>query len=100
MHHLVATDSAGNLRDPLFNQAALQSAAYQWIWDETSTGISDITFDSFLGYTQTCGGKSGIEGFNCLQSNATTDDLANAISKYWNDKKCLAMPTLGLLSME
>ncbi|KAK4442413.1 Alpha/Beta hydrolase protein [Podospora aff. communis PSN243] len=95
LHHLIATDSAGNLRDPLFNQAALQSAAYQWIWDQTPGSLSDTTFDKFLEYTAPCKNKTGIDGFNCLQQTATTDDLAAALVAYWKDNKCLAMPNLG-----
>jgi carboxylesterase type B len=95
LHHLIAMDSTGKPRDPLFNQAALQSAAYQWIWDETPDSLSDITFDKFLEYTTPCKGKTGIDGLNCLQQTATTDDLANALTLYWQDNKCLAMPNLG-----
>lgn len=95
LHHLVAMDSTGMPRDPMFSQAALQSAAYQWIWDEMPGSLSDITFDKFLDYTAPCKGKTGIDGLNCLQQTATTDDLANALRLYWHDNKCLAMPNLG-----
>ncbi|KAK6515175.1 hypothetical protein TWF506_007520 [Arthrobotrys conoides] len=51
MHHLVARNDDGTLRDPLFRKAIVQSPAYEWRWDRSGK-LNDqyLKFATQVGY--------------------------------------------------
>ncbi|KAK4159311.1 Alpha/Beta hydrolase protein [Cladorrhinum sp. PSN259] len=95
LHHLVAVDKKGDRRDPLFNQAITQSAAFQWIWEGTSsTGSSEQVFESFVVSITQCRDKSGADALQCLQ-DLDGSVIETAISKFWSGAKCSGVWNLG-----
>ncbi|KAK4208542.1 Alpha/Beta hydrolase protein [Rhypophila decipiens] len=84
LHHLVAKNDDGSPRDPLFKQAVMQSPAYQWIWDQTPSGVSQVIFDNFTVNVQPCSAYQGVEALSCVQNNATSDQIQAAMTAYGN----------------
>lgn len=94
LHHLIATNSDGSRRDPLFQQAITQSAAFQWIWDNSATGATQTAFTDFVGRTSCSNSKSDADALTCLQG-LDSSDMDAAVASFWNDKKCTGIFNLG-----
>ncbi|KAM7200728.1 Alpha/Beta hydrolase fold [Rhypophila sp. PSN 637] len=95
LHHLVAKNDDGSPRDPLFKQAIMQSPAYQWIWDQTTDGLSKVVFDNFTANVAPCSAKKDAGAFSCVQNNATSDQIQAAVTAYWNIAKNTGIFNLG-----
>ncbi|KAK3393507.1 Alpha/Beta hydrolase protein [Podospora didyma] len=98
LHHLVAKDSNNEPRDPLFQKAILQSAAFQWIWNNTEGGTTDKIFQNFAGNMTACKSLVGSAALDCLQSpkvSSSDISVALAMASYWKEKKCSGVWNLG-----
>jgi len=92
LHHLIAQEN-GTTRDPLFYRAAMQSAAYQWLWDNSAGGPSDKVFGTLVDQTP-CNTTSGTDALACLQG-LSSDALMTAMSTIWNATKCSHVFNIG-----
>ncbi|KAF3931173.1 Acetylcholinesterase [Dactylella cylindrospora] len=70
VHHLVSYGEDGEIRDPLFKNALIQSPAYQWMWDR-----SGKLNDAYYEFATLAGCHDGDIG--CLR-RASPEDLTNA----------------------
>ncbi|KAK4466562.1 Alpha/Beta hydrolase protein [Cladorrhinum samala] len=95
LHHLIATNPDGSRRDPLFHRAITQSAAFQWIWDNSATGAAQATFADLVSRTS-CGNgsKSDADALACLQG-LESSEMDEAVASFWNAKKCTGIFNLG-----
>ncbi|KAK6507633.1 hypothetical protein TWF481_006059 [Arthrobotrys musiformis] len=73
LHHLVARNDDGSLRDPLFQKAIVQSPAYQWRWDHSPSGSLDKEYLKFAVAADCPDGS-----FKCLQ-NAPIRKIKDAV---------------------
>lgn len=90
LHHLIAQEN-GSTRDPLFHRAVIQSAAFEWLWNNSIGGPSDMVFGSLLNQT-TCKGQP--DPLTCLQGLGS-QDLMTAMNIVWNETKCSNVYSIG-----
>ncbi|KAK6343485.1 hypothetical protein TWF730_011074 [Orbilia blumenaviensis] len=70
LHHLVARNADGTIRDPLFKKAIVQSPAYEWRWDREGKLKNEyLRFAKLVGYPD--------GDFESLQ-NAPLEKIMNA----------------------
>jgi carboxylesterase type B len=92
LHHLVAQEN-GSARDPLFHRAVMQSAAFEWLWDNSAGGPSDVVFGSLASQTS-CKDKTGLQALACLQG-LSSGDLMSAMNAVWDKTKCSNVFSIG-----
>jgi carboxylesterase type B len=92
VHHLIAQEN-GQLRNPLFNRAILQSAAFQWQWNNSQAGTMENVYNIIKDGTS-CRGKPGVSAVACLQGIGS-DEITASFKSYMASAEPSGVTNIG-----